>query len=201
MGTAHHQTGRRTAGSDRAGRWLARRATPALVAVTLAIALTGGFVAIRTVADSADAATDFTDGRVSTSFGALWVDSFREVTVPQMIKRGHMGVPVMGDPDKVSFEVRFRLANTTAAPVELTPARFGLRLGSGDEPISVEGATFESVRLLPGALFDGRVQFPVEEGEHLVSLLFDDPDGSGPITIDLGRVPFQKPAGDNGQHH
>lgn len=51
------------------------------------------------------------------------------------------------------------------------------------------------MRLLPGATFDARIQFPVKGGEHRMSLLFDDPGGSGPIWIDLGRAWFQKTTG------
>lgn len=188
-----------------AGSRAARYVTPVLVALTLGLVLVGGLVAVRMVTGSAGAGADSGDGRVPTSFGALWVDSFREVTVPQMVKQGHLGMPVTGAPDKVSFEVVVRLANTTGKPVELTPAAFGLRSAAADEPISVEGATFESIRLLPGALFDGRLQFPVEDiggGEHRLSLLFDDPDGSSPIVIDLGRTRLSQPSGeDKGQHH
>lgn len=201
MGRSHQQTGRDTAGSDGAGRRVARHATPALVAVTLGIVLTGGIVAVRAVADTAGPATDFTDGRVSTSFGALWVDSFEEVVVPQMAKMGHMNIPLMGDPDKLWVQVVVRLANTTAAPVELTRADFSLR-GSDNKPASVDLATFESVKLLPGALLNAKLQFSVKEGEHHLSLLFDDPGSSGPIAIDLGRMRLEKPAGGNdGKRH
>jgi hypothetical protein len=99
------------------------------------------------------------------------------------------------------LEVTVRLANTDKAPVDVTPDRFSLRLGPGEAPIAVEGARFESVRLLPGAVFDARVQFPVTGGEHQPTLLFDDPGRSKPITLELGRTQFQKPAGNQHQHH
>jgi hypothetical protein len=164
----------------------------------LAIAVAGGFTAVRIVSDDTD--TTGADGRVLTSFGALWVDSLKEITVPQTVHKGHVGIPQAGDPDKVALEVVVVLANTTAAPVELTPARFTLRLEPGGEPISVEGAGFESVKLLPGAVFDARMQFPVKGGEHQVSLLFDDLDGSDPIAIDLGSARFQDAVGDGHDH-
>jgi hypothetical protein len=170
-----------------------------LVAVTLGIALAGGFLAFRTVLDSAKAR--FADGRVSTSFGALWVESSNQVAIPKTVHKGHIGIPQAGAPDKVALEVIVRLANTTAAPVDLTPARFALLLEPKGKPISVDTAGFESVRLLPGAIFDARVQFPVKGGEHQLSLLFDDPDGSGPITVDLGREKFQDTAGNNHEDH
>jgi hypothetical protein len=170
-----------------------------LVAVTLCIALAGAFVAFRTVADSAKAR--FADGRVSTSFGSLWVESSNQITVPQTNNSDNFGMPIMGAPDKVMLEVTVRLANTTASSVDLAPDRFALRLGPTEKPISVEGARFESVRLLPGAIFDARVQFPVKGGEHQLSLLFDDPNGSKPITIDLGKERFQQPAGNQHNHH
>jgi hypothetical protein len=169
-----------------------------LVLATLAIAVAGGFTAVRIVSDDTD--TTGADGRVPTSFGALWVDSFAEVAAPKMVHNGQFGMPQAGAPDKVALEVVVRLANTTTAPVELTPARFALRLEPGGEPISVEGAGFESVKLLPGAVFDARLQFPVEGGEHRVSLLFDDPDGSDPIAIDLGSARFQDAVGDGHDH-
>jgi hypothetical protein len=178
---------------------LARHAIPVLVAVTVCVALAGGVMALRIVSDSAR--TRFADGRVSTSFGALWVESSNQIAIPRTVHKGHLGVPQGGAPDKVALEVIVRLANTTAAPVELTPDRFALRLAPTEKPISVEGAGFESVRLLPGAIFDARVQFPVKGGEHQLSLLFDDPDGSGPITVDLGRARFQDTAGDGHEGH
>lgn len=181
------------------GSRLARYALPVLVALTLCIALAGLFAAFQIF--SRDTDTQFADGGVSTSFGALWVESSKEVAIPQTIHNGHVGIPQAGAPDKVSLEVVVRLANTTAAPIELTPARFALRLGSDGKPIAVEGAGFESVSLLPGAIFDALVQFPVKGGEHQISLLFDDPDGSGPITIDLGRARFQYPAGTGNEDH
>jgi hypothetical protein len=67
--------------------------------------------------------------------------------------------------------------------------------------ISVDAAGFDSVRLLPGAVFDARVQFPVQGGEHQLSLLFDDPDGSGPITVDLGKERFQDTSANDHQGH
>ncbi len=181
------------------GSRLARYALPALVAVTSCIALVGAFVAFRIFSGNAD--TRFTDGRVPTSFGALWVDSSKEIAVPKTVHEGHVGFAQDGPPDKVSLEVVVRLANTTAAPVELTPARFALRLGRDGKPISVDGAAFESVKLLPGAVFDARMQFPVKGGEHQLSLLFDDPDGSGAIAIDLGRARFQDTAGTDHEGH
>lgn len=200
METIRHE-GRKlgSARSRRVGSRLARHTAPVLVAVTLCIALAGGFVAFRIISDSAK--TRFADGRVPTSFGALWVESSNQIAIPRTVHKGHIGVPQGGAPDKVALEVVVRLANTTVAPVDLTPARFALRLGPGDKPISVEGAGFDSVRLLPGAVFDARVQFPVKGGEHQLSLLFDDPDGSGPITIDLGRARFQDTAGNGHEDH
>jgi hypothetical protein len=168
-----------------------------LVAVTLCIALAGAFVAFRTVTDSAKAR--FADGRVPTSFGAMWVKSSNQIAIPQTYGNKDFGMMVMGAPDRVALEVTVRLANTTGAPVDLTPARFALRLEPNGKPIPVEGAAFESVKLLPGAVFDARVQFPVKGGEHQLSLLFDDPDGSGPITMDLGRARLQEAV--NSDHH
>jgi len=170
-----------------------------LVAGTLGIALVGAFVAVGMVSGNTEG--HFTDGRVPTSFGALWVHSTKEVAIPQTVHQGHVGFPQDGAPGKVSLEVIVRLANTTAVPVELTPNRFALRLGSGGKPISVEGAAFESVRLLPGAIFDARMQFPVKGGEHQLSLLFDDPDGSGATAIDLGRARFQDMSGAGREDH
>jgi hypothetical protein len=170
-----------------------------LVAVTLGVTLAGALVAFQIVSDNPD--TRSADGRVPTSFGALWVDSFEEIAIPKTSQRGQFAVPVGGAPDKVTLGVVVRLANTTAAPVELTPARFALRLAPEGEPIPVEGAGFESVKLLPGAIFDARMEFPVEGGEHQLSLLFDDPDGSGPIAIDLGRARFQDTAGGGHSGH
>jgi hypothetical protein len=181
----------------RTKRSLARLVVPALVAVTLAVALAGAAVAVRIVSAGPDAA----DGRVPTSFGALWVESSQQIDVPQTNNKGNFGMPVMGAPDKVMLEVTVRLANTDKAPVDLTPDRLSLRLGPGEAPISVEGARFESVRLLPGAVFDARVQFPVTGGEHQPVLLFDDPGRSKPITVELGRTRFQNPAGNEHQHH
>jgi hypothetical protein len=170
-----------------------------LVATTVGVALAGGFVAYQMVSDNST--TSFADGRVPTSFGALWVDSFQEIAIPQTVVKGHVAVPQAGNPDKVALDVAVRLANTTATPVELTPARFALRLGPDDVPISVEGASFDSMRLLPGAIIDARLQFPVRGGEHQLSLLFADPDGSGPITVDLGQARFQDAADEgHGKH-
>jgi hypothetical protein len=175
-----------------------RLVVPALVAVTLCVALAGVAMAARIVSAGAPAS----DGRVPTSFGAVWVESSGEIDVPQTNNKGNFGMPVMGAPDKVMLEVTVRLANTDKAPVELTPERFSLRLGSGEAPISVEGARFESVRLLPGAVFDARMQFPVVKGgEYQPTLLFDDPGRSKPITVDLGRTQIQQPAGNEHQHH
>lgn len=181
------------------GSRLARHALPALVALTLCISLAGVVVAFRIF--SSDTNTQFADGRVSTSFGALWIESSKEVTTPETVHNGHVGIPQAGAPGKVSLEVVVRLANTTATPIELTPARFALRLESDGKPIAVEGAGFESVSLLPGAIFDALMQFPVKGGEHQISLLFDDPGGSGSITIDLGRARFQYPAGTGREDH
>lgn len=181
------------------GTRLARHATPALAAVTLCVALVGAFVAYRIVSDSTN--TYSADGRVPTSFGALWVKSSHQISIPRTNNKNNFGMPIMGAPDKVALEVTVELANTRAAPVELTPARFALQLEPDGKPISVEGAAFESVRLLPGAIFDARVQFPIEDGgERQLSLLFDDPDGSGPITIDLGQARFEDPADQDHDH-
>lgn len=206
MGTTRHRARKVQPVRSRAiGSRLARHAIPALAAVTLCIALAGGVVALRMVLahESAHAHTHFTDGRVSTSFGALWVDSFKKIAIPKSIHKGHLGVPQGGSPDKEALEVTVRLANTTKALVQLTPARFALRPGPDGKPISVEGAAFESVNLLPGAVFDARLQFPVKEikekGQQL-SLLFDDPDGSGPIAIDLNRAQSQDTAGNDHDH-
>jgi hypothetical protein len=174
-------------------RWL----VPALIGVTLCVALAGAAIAVRIVS-----ATPASDGRAPTSFGALWVESSQQIAVPQTNNKGNFGMPVMGAPDKVMLEVTVRLANTDKAPVDLTPDRFSLRLGPGRAPVSVEGARFESVRLLPGAVFDARVQFPVVKGgEYQPALLFDDPGRSKPITLDLGRTQIQQPAGNEHQHH
>ena len=200
MGTIRHRGHKlRPVRSRGSGARLARLAVPGLAALTLCIVFAGAFVAFRTVASGAEA--QFADGRVPTSFGALWVESSNQITIPQTNNKDNFGMPVMGAPDKVMLEVTVRLANTKSQAVELTPDRFALRLGPGEEPISVEGARFESVRLLPGSVFDARVQFPVKGGEHQLSLLFDDPGGSSPITIDLGKERFQQPAGNSHQHH
>jgi hypothetical protein len=199
--TIHHRVrGAPPAGPRDLRARSARHTIPALVAVTLCLALAGGFMAFQIISDGGG--NRFTDGRVPTSFGAVWVDSFREISIPKTIQKGHVRIPQAGDPDKVALEVTVTLANTTTAPVELTPARFALRLEDDDQPISAEGATFESVRLLPGAMFLARIQFPVPGGEHRLGLLFDDPDGSGPVAIDLGRAAFQYQTGDDhtGQH-
>jgi hypothetical protein len=174
-----------------------RLAVPALIVLTLCVALAGAVIAVRIVSTGAPAS----DGRVSTSFGALWVESSQQVSIPQTDNKGNFGMPVMGAPDKVMLEVTVRLANTDKAPVDLTPDGFSLRLGPDEAPIPVEGARFESVRLLPRAVFDARVQFPVTGGEHEPTLLFDDPGRSKPIALELGRTRFQEPAGSQHQHH
>lgn len=175
----------------------ARLAVPALIVLTLCIALAGAAITVRIVSAGAPAS----DGRVPTSFGALWVESSQQISIPQTDNKGNFGMPIMGAPDKVMLEVTVRLANTDKAPVDVTPDRFSLRLGPGAAPISVEGARFESVRLLPEAVFDARVQFPVVKGgQYQPTLLFDDPGRSKPITLDLGRTQIQQPAGDEHQH-
>jgi hypothetical protein len=175
-----------------------RTVVAVLIGLTLCVALAGVAIAVRL----ASAGIPASDGRVPTSFGALWVESSHQISIPRTNSKGNYGMPVMGAPDKVMLEVTVRLANTDKAPVDLTPDRFSLRLGPGAAPLPVEGARFESVRLLPGAVFDARVQFPVETGgEHQPSLLFDDPGRTEPITLDLGRTRFQQPAGDQHQHH
>lgn len=183
----------------RDGSRLVPHAVPALVAVTLCLALAGGFVGFRIV--SANATTYYPDGRVSTSFGALWIDSYKQVEIPKTVHKGHVGVPQGGDPDKVALEVTVKLANTTAAPVDLTPESFALRVGPKGKPISVEGAGFESVRLLPKAIFDARIQFPVKGGEQGLTLLFDDPGGSGPIAIDFARAPLHDTTSNGHEGH
>jgi hypothetical protein len=181
----------------------ARQTVAALGAVTLGIVFAGAFLAVRVVSGDANigSAAHAADSRVPTSFGALWVDSYRQIAIPRTVHKGHVGVPQGGSPDKVAIEVTVRLANTTAAPVELTPARFALRVEHFETPISAEGASFESVGLVPGAYFDARVQFPVEGGEHELMLLFDDPDGSGRIKIDLGRASFPETGDDSHEGH
>jgi hypothetical protein len=176
---------------------ITRLAVPALIGLTLCVVLAGVAIAVRVVAAGPPAS----DGRVPTSFGALWVESSQQITLPQTDNKDNFGMPIMGAPDKVMLEVTVRLANTDKAPVDVTPDRFSLRLGPGEAPIAVEGARFESVRLLPGAVFDARVQFPVTGGEHQPTLLFDDPGRSKPITLELGRTQFQEPAGNQHQHH
>jgi hypothetical protein len=174
-----------------------RSAVSLLIALTVCVALAGVAVAVRIALAGAPAS----DGRVPTSFGALWVDTADQISVPQTNNKGNFGMPVMGAPDKVMLEVTVRLANTDKAPVDLTPDRFSLRLGPGEAPISVEGARFDSVRLLPGAVFDARMQFPVTGGEHQPILSFDDPGRSKPITVELGHRQFQQAAGDQHEHH
>ena len=200
VGTIRHRGRKlRPVRSRGSGARLARLTAPGLVAVTLCLVLAGAFVAFRTVANGAEA--EFADGRVPTSFGALWIESSDQITVPQTNNKDNFGMPAMGAPDKVMLEVTLGLANTGSQSVELTPDRFALRLGPGEKLISVEGARFESVRLLPRSVFDARLQFPVTGGEHQLSLLFDDPARSSPITIDLGKERFQQPAGNSHQHH
>jgi hypothetical protein len=177
--------------------WAARLVIPALIGLTLCVVLAGVTIAVRIVSAGAPAS----DGRVPTSFGALWVESSEQITLPQTDNKDNFGMPIMGAPDKVMVEVTVRLANTDEAPVDVTPDRFSLRLGPGEAPIAVEGARFESVRLLPDAVFDARVQFPVTGGEHQPTLLFDDPGRSEPITLELGPTRFQEPAGNQHQHH
>jgi hypothetical protein len=174
-----------------------RSVVPAVIGLTLCVALAGVAIAVRIAFAGAPAS----DGRVPTSFGALWVESSNQISIPKTNNKGNFGMPVMGAPDKVMLEVTVRLANTDKAPVDLTPDRFSMRLGPGEAPTSVEGARFESVRLLPGAVFDARVQFPVKGGEYEPTLLFDDPGRSTPITVELGRARFQEPAGNQHQHH
>jgi hypothetical protein len=170
---------------------------PVLIGLTFCVALAGAAIAVRIFSAGAGAA----DGRLPTSFGALWVESSHQIAVPKTDNKDNFGMPIMGAPDKVMLEVTVKLANTDKAPVDVTPDRFSLRLGPGEAPISVEGARFESVRLLPGAVFDARVQFPVKGGDYQPTLLFDDPGGSQPITLELGRTRFQGPAGNQHQHH
>lgn len=174
-----------------------RVVVPSLLALTLCLALAG--VAIATGIVSGGAAGS--DGRVATSFGALWVESSHQVTLPQTDNKDNFGMPIMGAPDKVMLEVTVRLANTDKVPVDVTPDRFSLRLGPGTAPIAVEGARFESVRLLPAAVFDARVQFPVTGAEYQPTLLFEDPGRSEPIALELSRTRFQQPAGSQHQHH
>ena len=176
---------------------ISRWVVPAAIGLTLCLALAGVAVAARIALAGAPAA----DGRVPTSFGALWVESSEQISIPRTNSKGNFGMPVMGAPDKVLLEVTVRLANTDRAPIDLTPDRFSLRLGPGQAPSPVEGARFESVRLLPGAVFDARVQFPVKGGEFQPTLLFDDPGRSSPVTVELARARFQEPAGNQHQHH
>ena len=177
--------------------WITRSAVPALIGLTLCVALAGVALAARIVSAGPRAS----DGRVPTSFGALWLESSQPISLPQTENKDNFGMPIMGAPDKVMLEVTVRLANTGKAPVDVTPDRFSLRLGPGEAPTAVEGARFESVRLLPGAVFDARVQFPVKGGEYQPTLLFDDPGRSKPITLALDRTRFQEPAGNQHQHH
>jgi hypothetical protein len=174
-----------------------RLVVPALIAVTLCVALAGVAIVARIVTAGAPAS----DGRVPTSFGALWVESSQQISLPQTDSKDNFGMPIMGAPDKVMLEVTVRLANTDKAPVDLTPDRFSMRLGPGEAPTPVEGARFESVRLLPGAVFDARVQFPVKGGEYQPTLLFADPGRSTPITLELARTRFQEPAANQHEHH
>jgi hypothetical protein len=186
------------AGAPREKKRTSRLLAPALIAVTLCVALAGAAIAVRIALAGAPAS----DGRVPTSFGALVVESSQQISVPQTNNKDNFGMPVMGAPDKVMLEVTVKLANTDKAPVEVSPDRFSLRMGPGQAPISVEGARFESVRLLPGAVFDARVQFPVAKGgEYQPTLLFDDPGRSAPIAVELGRTQLQEPAGNQHQHH
>jgi len=168
---------------------------PVLIALTLCVALAGVAIAVRIALAGAPAS----DGRVPTSFGALWVESSHQITLPQTDNKDNFGMPIMGAPDKVMLEVTVRLANTHKAPIDVTPDAFSLRLGPGEAPISVEGARFDTVKLIPGAVFDARVQFPVTGGEHQPILVFDDPGRSKPLTLELGRAQFQQPAGQH-QH-
>jgi len=177
-----------------------RVVVPALLALTLCLALAGVAIATGIVSGGADGAAG-SDGRVPTSFGALWVESSHQITLPQTDNKDNFGMPIMGAPDKVMLEVTVRLANTDTAPVDVTPDRFSLRLGPGTAPIAVEGARFESVRLLPAAVFDARVQFPVTGGDYQPTLLFEDPGRSEPIALELNRTRFQQPAGNQHQHH
>ena len=177
-----------------------RVVVPALLALTLCLALAGVAIATGIVSGGAAGAAG-SDGRVPTSFGSLWVESSHQITLPQTDNKDNFGMPIMGAPDKVMLEVTVRLANTDTAPVDVTPDRFSLRLGPGTAPIAVEGARFESVRLLPAAVFDARVQFPVTGGDYQPTLLFEDPGRSEPIALELNRTRFQQPAGNQHQHH
>lgn len=175
-----------------------RRAIPGLAAAALCMALVGGFMGVRIVTNEPTYAAE---GRVPTSFGALWLDSFQETSVPKSIHSGMVAMPQHGSPDQVTLEVVVRLANTTRAALKLTPASFALRLAPNVDPISVKGAGFESIRLLPGSIFDARVQFPIEEGgEYRPKLLFDDPDGPT-IAVDMGQMQFQDDAGGAHDNH
>ena len=175
-----------------------RPAIPVMTAATLCLALVGGIMAIRIVAGET---TYSAEGRIPTSFGALWLASSQETSVPKSIHSGMVAMPQHGSPDQVTLEVVARLANTTSASLELTPASFALRLAPNADPIAVKGAGFESIRLLPGAIFDARVQFPIEEGgEYRPKLLFDDPDGPT-IAVDMGQMQFQNDAGGAHDNH
>ena len=172
---------------------------PVLAAATMCLALVGGFMGLRIVTAET---TYSVEARVPTSFGALWLSSFEETAVPKSIHRGMVAMPSGGSPDQVTLEVVVTVTNTTRAPVELTPARFALRLEPGADPISVKGAGFESIRLLPGAMFDARIQFPIEEGgDYQPKLLFDDLGSSGSVAVDLGQMRFQDDAGGSHDDH
>jgi hypothetical protein len=87
-----------------------------LVAATLTVTLAGGFVAVQIVSESTGAYV--ADDRVPTSFGALRVDSVREIATPKIVRMGHVGIPQPGNPDQVALEVAVSLANTTGVPVD-----------------------------------------------------------------------------------
>jgi hypothetical protein len=170
-----------------------------LVVVTLGVVLAGGLMAVRMLSDGAKAR--FAAGGVPTSFGALWIESSEPMSVFKSNSQTQSGMMVMGVPDELMLQVTVRLASNVAKAAELTPDQFRLRLQPGEKPIPVKGARFNSVKLLPGSVFDAQVQFPVKGGEYQPVLLFDDPGGSKPIAIDLGKTRFQLPAGSSHDHH
>jgi len=194
--------------------------TVAIAAAGVALAVTGGMLALGMVRTGNDAQALQRDASVAprgpaaigqdvrTSFGVVAVESMTETAGPtaKALAGVTHGIQSLVTPDQLQVLTTVTITNTTRSVIRYTPAQFllyatrGAKPGPGDRPIHLARASVPPGALQPSASIDVTITYVAPRNGSRLWVSFRDRRKSGPVLIDLGRTD-RTPSGALDQYH